>query len=403
MKQSIMKTHKPHILLVEDEENHTILIRDAFDDWATPMTVIHVSTLEEARNHLAGAHPDLIITDIRLPDGNGLWLLDMDGSDRSFPIIVMTAYGDQQIAVQAMKSGASDYVIKSAEVFRELPHLAERVLCEWKSRVARELAEEAVREEKAFTENALNSLRDIFFVFDLQGKFLKWNNRITEVTGYEDDEIGSMMQPGDFFSEEDRPRISKAIGEALRHGTAQIEADVLTKDGWRIPYEWSGSLLRNTSGDPLGVAGCGRDVTKRKQLQEILARRNEELTQINKQLKTTVGAVRDLMDRIINEQDFSARFANNSLVPCWKIKKCDARDCPAHGREDKLRCWEIAGTHCDGEVQGEMVQKLEHCRKCPVYQYVRSDLFLELGETFNEMIAMLEQRHVELAKVKEVE
>ena len=53
----------------------------------------------------------------------------------------------------------------------------------------RKKAEEALRNEQAFIDSAFNTLQDMFYVFDLQGKFLRWNRRLSEVTGYGDEEI----------------------------------------------------------------------------------------------------------------------------------------------------------------------------------------------------------------------
>ena len=94
----------------------------------------------------------------------------------------------------------------------------------------RKQAEDELRSEKTFTESALNSLSDVFFVFDLNGKFLRWNKNMNAVLGYSDAEISS-MQPVDFFLKEDVRRVLDAIEIALKDGYAGVEARVLTKDG----------------------------------------------------------------------------------------------------------------------------------------------------------------------------
>ena len=94
----------------------------------------------------------------------------------------------------------------------------------WKSKEALDLsvsllkqAEAALVEEKAFTENALNILQDVFFVFDPQGRFLRWNKAISEITNYSDDEI-SLMKPTDFFLEEEHERVSEGHPDGSRGG-----------------------------------------------------------------------------------------------------------------------------------------------------------------------------------------
>ena len=108
----------------------------------------------------------------------------------------------------------------------------------------RKRAEEELRGEKNFIEDALNSLSDIFFVFDLNGKFLRWNKTMNAVTGYSDAEISS-MQPADFFLKEDRQRVIEAIETVVKYGYAIVKATVVTKKGGISPYEFTGSLLRD--------------------------------------------------------------------------------------------------------------------------------------------------------------
>lgn len=80
-----------------------------------------VSTIAAARSSIKTVLPDLILLDIRLPDGSGLDLLDDFSSDdnpslKSLPVIVMTAYGELDDAVSAMKLGATDYLKKPVDL-----------------------------------------------------------------------------------------------------------------------------------------------------------------------------------------------------------------------------------------------------------------------------------------------
>ncbi|HMK57203.1 MAG TPA: PAS domain S-box protein [Dissulfurispiraceae bacterium] len=134
---------------------------------------------------------------------------------------------------------------------------------------ARKNAETALMEEKSFTENALNILTDVFFVFDLQGRFIRWNRTVCEVTGYSNEEIVAMTAT-DFFPEEERETVQKAILRVIVEGAASVEANALTKDGRLLPYEYTASLLRNSEGQPIGISGVGRNLTDRKKLEEQL-------------------------------------------------------------------------------------------------------------------------------------
>ncbi|MFZ3138463.1 MAG: EAL domain-containing protein [Thermodesulfovibrionales bacterium] len=130
---------------------------------------------------------------------------------------------------------------------------------------------EDLLKERAFTENALNTLKDVFFVFDLEGKFLRWNKAMNEVSGYSDEEI-SLIKPADFFLKEDIQQIEEAINRTINEGYASIEASAVTKEGKHIPFEFIGSLLRDYKGIPIGICGIGRNITERKMFEEKIKR-----------------------------------------------------------------------------------------------------------------------------------
>ena len=119
-----------HILLVEDDPAHAELIQRAFEDRGSESRLTIASTLEEARVHMNNFKPTLIIADWRLPDGDSSELLPEDHNS-STPIIIMTSYGNERNAVNVMKSGALDYIVKSSESMTDMPHIAQRAIEQW--------------------------------------------------------------------------------------------------------------------------------------------------------------------------------------------------------------------------------------------------------------------------------
>jgi diguanylate cyclase (GGDEF)-like protein/PAS domain S-box-containing protein len=117
---------------------------------------------------------------------------------------------------------------------------------------------------------------------------------------------------------------------------------------------------------------------------------NESLAYFNNRLEATATELKALMKAVVEKKSFAVRFVNPLLKRCWEVKKCKHTTCPAYNRTDTFRCWEVAGTFCRGEVQGTFAQKLKDCRLCEVYQAARTDSFGTLGETFNDMMALLE-------------
>jgi diguanylate cyclase (GGDEF)-like protein/PAS domain S-box-containing protein len=83
-----------------------------------------------------------------LPDGQGTDLLSVGSDERPYPVMVLTGQGDEEVAVEAMKAGAFDYVVKSANSMLALPRIANRVLREWNLVLDRRQAEGALRESE---------------------------------------------------------------------------------------------------------------------------------------------------------------------------------------------------------------------------------------------------------------
>lgn len=99
------------ILIVEDDITFSMMLKTwlgkkGFD-------VSSVSNVSRARKHIKGQPTDLILSDLRLPDQDGIDLLKwMNEQGKHIPLIIMTGYADIQSAVLAMKLGAQDYIAK---------------------------------------------------------------------------------------------------------------------------------------------------------------------------------------------------------------------------------------------------------------------------------------------------
>lgn len=125
-----------------------------------------------------------------------------------------------------------------------------------------------------------------------------------------------------------------------------------------------------------------------------------ELAEQNADLAKATTKIRHLIGSAEKERSFSVRFDNPSLAKCWEVKSCTSVDCPSF-KSENLRCWQVSGTHCGGEVQGVFAQKFGRCDKCEVYRIAHTGRLAGLGEAFNNMMAMLEQQVEEQNQLQE--
>lgn len=152
------------ILLVEDEDAHAEAVRRSFRSFEGSVTLAVAPTVREARVSLGRSKPDLIIADWILPDGRGTDLLATEEGEEPVPLIVLTSRGSEALAVEALKGGAVDYLVKSPESFSDMPHIVQRVLRELEHLKARKSAEQALQrrsEELAKRVKELNCLFEI--------------------------------------------------------------------------------------------------------------------------------------------------------------------------------------------------------------------------------------------------
>jgi len=131
-------------------------------------------------------------------------------------------------------------------------------------------AEDALHASEALTRSALTALDDLFFVGDPEGRLLRGNPKAFEATGYTEDEFLG-LSVADFFAGEDLERAHAAYRRAFTDGTARVQADLVTKEGRRIPYEFTGAVVRDRTGRPVGVTGIGRDISRWREVEAIRA------------------------------------------------------------------------------------------------------------------------------------
>jgi len=124
-------------------------------------------------------------------------------------------------------------------------------------------AQQALQAERDFFEASLDTLQDIFYVIDLDGNLLRWNDAAAEVVGFSDEELETMGIDA-FFAEADARRVAASLRRTIVAGSDAVEVSLQTKDGRSIPYEFRGRLLVDSAGEPR-IVGIGRDISQRKE------------------------------------------------------------------------------------------------------------------------------------------
>lgn len=141
----------------------------------------------------------------------------------------------------------------------------------------RKQAELQITEAKGFSEIIINSLPGIFYMYDIHGKFNFWNKNFETVTGYTSEEIKS-LHPLDLFEGEEKELLLQRIELVFEQGSAEVEANLVTKDGTKIPFYFNGRKVNY--GGEVKLVGMGIDITQRKIAEETLQKSEEMLSHI---------------------------------------------------------------------------------------------------------------------------
>jgi len=146
------------VLLVEDTADNAAAARRAFASHANRFRLTMASCLEEARERIAEARPDVVISELVLPDGRATELLPPDEDRPPFPLVVIVPSGDIPAGTAAKRAGAFDYVLKAEMTMGDMPHIAERAFVEWNLAAARDSA----AAQKNHTEDALRTSQEAY-------------------------------------------------------------------------------------------------------------------------------------------------------------------------------------------------------------------------------------------------
>jgi len=120
---------QPGILLVDDDAEHAARMREALLRVEPGVRVTTAGRLRNALEALQDPSIACVVTDLHLPDAEGVGVVrDLRSARRELPVIVVTATGSEEVAVAAMKLGAADYVSKHARYVERLPLLVREAL-----------------------------------------------------------------------------------------------------------------------------------------------------------------------------------------------------------------------------------------------------------------------------------
>ncbi|MBI4877120.1 MAG: diguanylate cyclase [Acidobacteria bacterium] len=240
---------KYRVLFVEDDRVDQMAFERLVEKERLPYEYAIAASVSEALKHLRAARFDVVVTDFSLGDGTAFDHLPFA---RGAAVIVVTAAGNEEVAVQALREGASDYLTKDADrnYLRVLPTTIETAV-----------RRRRIEDRSQMLSQALESIHDGVYITDEANRIVYANDSLCRMCGY---------VPAALLGQD-----AKILGESQTEG----ELFCRRSDGTRFP-----ALLSRSAAGPArgGVVHVVHDITQQK-------RAEEELRQANQALRRSVS------------------------------------------------------------------------------------------------------------------
>lgn len=244
------------VLLIEDNPGDARLLREMLRERAPSMLLDHVERMSEAAKHLVRNEVDVILLDLGLPDADGLGAVRwVHALAPRVPVVVLTGLDDESLAVQVLKEGAQDYLVKGQIETRGL-------LRALRYAVERKNMEEALFAAKERAQVTLNCIADAVICTDNAGAITYLNVVAEGLTGWsrqdaEGRPVTEVFRTLDATSVETQPIPFAGDGAAAPPAHAFLRR----RDGFELPIEDSIAPIHDREGRPTGSVVVFRDVS----------------------------------------------------------------------------------------------------------------------------------------------
>ena len=266
------------VLIVEDSATDMKLLVQSLQKLGRPIEFDRVEDEAAMRAALTARTWDLIVSDWSLPRFSGLAALTVAKQvDLDLPFIIVSGTIGEEMAVEAMRAGAHDYVLKG-KLARLVP-IVERELRDSERRRQQRRAEDALRISEARFRHLAESGIVGIAIADIAGNFHDANQAFLDMVGYSRGEMQSgAVRWTDMTPPEWRASDAVAVERIQRNGVAPIyEKELIRKDGTLLSILTGSAML-----DHLMCISFVADLTERKRAEKALAASEEQLRQAQK-------------------------------------------------------------------------------------------------------------------------
>jgi PAS domain S-box-containing protein len=269
------------ILSIEDDPKDTQLIRDLLEAEDIVCEITRVDTQAELEASLGQGGIDLILADYTLPSFDGISALKLAMKTcPEVPFIFVSGTLGEEVAIEALKIGATDYVVKT-RLSRLVPSVV-RALREARERTERKQANEKLRESEAYLAEAQRLSQTGSFGCNLSTGEMFWSEETFRIYGYDRSTQPALERVLQRVHPEDKPLIQEQIDRASRDGKdCDVECRLLLPDDSLKHVRIVAHATKKESGI-IEFIGAVMDATAAKQAEEKLRRSEAYLAEAQK-------------------------------------------------------------------------------------------------------------------------
>jgi two-component system sensor histidine kinase UhpB len=265
------------ILIVDDDRGLVRLVEKSLrrEGYLTASAASGAEALEYLGLH----QPDLMLLDLKLQDFEGKELIQqLAEAKRLVPFVIITGQGDERVAVEMMKGGALDYLVKDVQFQEFVPAVVRRALSQVMNARRLSAAEQALSETRTRLHMAVQASGIGLWDWKIASNQLFLSPELKGQMGFTDGEMGNSYSAWEsLLHPEDRERIPTGIKQALAGDAVSYAAEyrLKHKDG---SYRWilaNWSITRDEHGAAARMLGTQLDITERKRLEDEILRISE--------------------------------------------------------------------------------------------------------------------------------
>lgn len=297
------------VLYMEDDRGSALLFKRKLERSGYDVDIAYDG--EKGLEKINSCLYDIIVLDIKMPVYNGTEVLKILSSRGKFPpTIMVTGSSDAKMAVEAMKLGASDYIIKDIDggYLELMPSVIEQALQHHKLIEDKKRAEEALKKSEERFRSLFEQSNDAIFIHDFDGKIVHVNARTCEMLKIKEPRlVGRTIQSLGF--EEAGGELERNLEETKTKGSNLFESRFRRSDENEIYVEISSCIISREAGI---IQSITRDITGRKLMEKQILEKNRELkvfaSRLGHDLKNPITLINGFATMIMEDKSLTDKY-----------------------------------------------------------------------------------------------